>query len=126
AIEALDGKELDGRALKVNEARAKEDRGGRGGFGGGGRGGSGGGYRGGGGGRGGGGERGTPGGFGGSRGERGLNQPDGQNNLVHPGWMAPLFFVGSLGGFADRYSGIPGAYSCFRHPRWIPGRRGRS
>src|SRR5215471_668993 len=40
AIEALDGKELDGRALKVNEARAKEDRGGRGGFGGGGRGGS--------------------------------------------------------------------------------------
>jgi RNA recognition motif-containing protein len=70
AIEALDGKELDGRALKVNEARAKEERGGRGGFGGGGRGGSGGGYRGGGGGRGGGGYGGTRGGFGGSRGNR--------------------------------------------------------
>lgn len=32
AISALDGKELDGRALRVNEARPKEDRG----FGGGG------------------------------------------------------------------------------------------
>jgi cold-inducible RNA-binding protein len=39
AIAALDGKELEGRALRVNEARPKEDRG----FGGGG-----GGYRGGG------------------------------------------------------------------------------
>jgi RNA recognition motif-containing protein len=72
AIQALDGKELDGRALKVNEARAREDRGGRGGFGGGGRGGSGGGgYRGG---SGGGGSRGgyggNRGGFGGSRGNR--------------------------------------------------------
>jgi cold-inducible RNA-binding protein len=47
AIQALDGKDVDGRALKVNEARPKEDRGGRrGGFGGG-RGGSGGGGRGG-------------------------------------------------------------------------------
>jgi len=27
AIEALNGRELDGRALKVNEARPKEDRG---------------------------------------------------------------------------------------------------
>jgi len=40
AIEALDGKELDGRALRVNEARARDDRGGggrgRGGGGGGG------------------------------------------------------------------------------------------
>ncbi|PYT17934.1 MAG: RNA-binding protein [Acidobacteria bacterium] len=27
AITALDGKELDGRAIKVNEARPKEDRG---------------------------------------------------------------------------------------------------
>jgi cold-inducible RNA-binding protein len=42
AIQALDGKDVDGRALKVNEARPKEDRGRRGGFGGG-RGGSGGG-----------------------------------------------------------------------------------
>ena len=30
AIEALNGKELDGRALNVNEARAKTDRGGSG------------------------------------------------------------------------------------------------
>ena len=37
AIEALNGKELGGRALNVNEARPKpEGRGGRGGFGGGG------------------------------------------------------------------------------------------
>ena len=44
AINALNGKEVDGRALTVNEARPKEDRGGRsgggrGGFGGGGGGG---------------------------------------------------------------------------------------
>ena len=51
AISALDGREIDGRALKVNEARPKEE-GGRGGSGGGYRGG-GGGYRGGGGGGGG-------------------------------------------------------------------------
>jgi cold-inducible RNA-binding protein len=72
AIQALDGKELDGRALKVNEARAREDRG-RGGFGGGRGGSGGGGYRGGsggGGGRGGGGYGGNRGGFGGSRGNR--------------------------------------------------------
>ncbi|MHC4067092.1 MAG: RNA recognition motif domain-containing protein [Planctomycetota bacterium] len=31
AIEALNGRELDGRTLNVNEARAKPDRGGRGG-----------------------------------------------------------------------------------------------
>ena len=31
AIEALDGKEYSGRALKVNEARPRENRGGRGG-----------------------------------------------------------------------------------------------
>jgi cold-inducible RNA-binding protein len=44
AIAALDGKELDGRALRVNEARPKEDRGGGGGgFGGGFRGNGGGG-----------------------------------------------------------------------------------
>ena len=41
AIAALNGRELDGRALNINEARPKEDRGGGGG---------GGGYRGGGGG----------------------------------------------------------------------------
>lgn len=59
AIAALDGKDHGGRALKVNEARPKENRtggggGGRGGYGGGG-GGSRGGYGGGGGGGGGGG-----------------------------------------------------------------------
>jgi len=46
AITELNGKELDGRALTVNEARPREERsggGGRGGFGGGGRGGYGGG-----------------------------------------------------------------------------------
>ena len=31
AIEALDGKELDGRELKINEAKAKTNRGGGGG-----------------------------------------------------------------------------------------------
>lgn len=36
AIEALDGQEVDGRQIKVNEARAREDRGGGGGGGGGG------------------------------------------------------------------------------------------
>jgi len=36
AIQALNGKEVEGRALKVNEAKPREDRGGgRGGFGGG-------------------------------------------------------------------------------------------
>ena len=58
AIQSLNGKEIDGRALNVNEARPREDRGGSGG-GGGGRGGygGGGGNRGGGGGYGGGGSR---------------------------------------------------------------------
>ena len=37
AITALHGKDVDGRALVVNEARPKEESGGRGGFGGGGR-----------------------------------------------------------------------------------------
>jgi RNA recognition motif-containing protein len=54
AIAALNGRELDGRALNVNEARPKPDRG----FGGGG-GGGGGGYKRGGGGGGGGGGRGN-------------------------------------------------------------------
>ena len=74
AIQALDGHELDGRPLKVNEARerAPGPGGGRGGFGGGGGGGSRGGYgggRSGGGGRGyGGGGGGGGGGYGGGRG----------------------------------------------------------
>jgi RNA recognition motif-containing protein len=59
AIEALNGKDVDGRALTVNEARPREDRP----RGGGGGGGGGGGYRGGGG--GGGGHRGGGGGGGG-------------------------------------------------------------
>jgi cold-inducible RNA-binding protein len=67
AIEALDGFMSDGRALKVNEARPRAERGGRGG-GGGGRGGGGGGWGGGGGGRGGGGGGGGWGGGGGGRG----------------------------------------------------------
>ena len=51
AIAQFNGKEFNGRALTVNEARPREDRGGRGGGGGGGRGGGGyGGNRGGGGG----------------------------------------------------------------------------
>ena len=61
AITALNGKEIEGRSLTVNEARPKEDRGG-----GGGRGAGGGGYGGGGGGRSGGG-----GGYGGGGGGRG-------------------------------------------------------
>jgi len=44
AITAMNGKDMDGRQLTVNEAKPREDRGGggRGGFGGGGRSGSGG------------------------------------------------------------------------------------
>jgi RNA recognition motif-containing protein len=53
AIAALNGSEVDGRSLTVNEARPKPDGGGGGGRGGGGRGGYGGGGGGGGGGRGG-------------------------------------------------------------------------
>jgi RNA recognition motif-containing protein len=69
AISALNGKEVDGRSLTVNEAKAREEGGGgnrgggggRGGYGGGGgRGGGGGGNRG-----GGGGSRGGGGGYGG-------------------------------------------------------------
>jgi len=61
AIQALNGKEVDGRALTVNEARPKEG-------GGGGRGGGGGGYGGGRGGGGGGGRSGGGGGYGGGGG----------------------------------------------------------
>jgi RNA recognition motif-containing protein len=63
AINALNGKEVGGRALTVNEAKPREDRGGGGG--GGGRGGYGGGRSGGGGGGGGGGR--DRGGYGGGR-----------------------------------------------------------
>ncbi|MFN2414486.1 MAG: RNA recognition motif domain-containing protein [Pyrinomonadaceae bacterium] len=70
AIQQFNGKEVGGRALNVNEARPREDRGGggggRGGFGGGG--GGRGGYGGGGGGRGGGGGFGGGGGRGGGGG----------------------------------------------------------
>lgn len=85
AIEAVNGQEVGGRPLKVNEAKPREQGGGGGGFGGGGRRGGGGGYGGGGGGGygggggggggygggggGGGGRRG--GGYGGDRGDRG-------------------------------------------------------
>jgi RNA recognition motif-containing protein len=78
AIQALDGVELDGRPLKVNEARERAPGGGggggRGGFGGGGGGGGGRGFGGGGGGGrgfGGGGGGGGRGGFGGGGGGRG-------------------------------------------------------
>ncbi len=64
AIAALDGKELDGRPLRVNEAQERAPRTGGGGGGGGGRGG---GYGGG----GGGGGRGGGGGYGGGGGGRG-------------------------------------------------------
>ncbi|HEY0657077.1 MAG TPA: RNA-binding protein [Pyrinomonadaceae bacterium] len=62
AISALNGKEIDGRELTVNEAKPREDRGGGGGGNRGGGGGGRGGYGGGGGGRGGGGGYGGGGG----------------------------------------------------------------
>ena len=67
AIQALNGQEHGGRALTVNEARPREERG----FGGGGGGGGGGGRRGGFGGGGGGGGGGGRGGYGGGGGSRG-------------------------------------------------------
>jgi len=75
AISALNGREMEGRTLTVNEARPKEEGGGggrRGGGGGGGYGGGGGGRGGGGGGSGGGGGggRGGGGGYGGGGGRR--------------------------------------------------------
>src|SRR5215210_3717762 len=71
AIEKFNGKEVDGRALTVNEAKPKTDRGGGGGRGGYGGGGGGGRDRGGyGGGGGGGGDRGGYGGGGGGRNDR--------------------------------------------------------
>jgi len=69
AIDGLNGKELKGKALNVNEARPRTESRGRGGGYGGGRGGQGGGRGGYGGGRGG--QGGGRGGYGGSRGGRG-------------------------------------------------------
>ncbi len=73
AISSLSGREIQGRAINVSEARAREPRsGGGGGYGGGGGGGYGGGGRGGrGGGGGGGGDYGGGGGGGGGRSRRG-------------------------------------------------------
>ena len=67
AIKGLDGQDFHGRALRINEARDREERGGGGGGGGCGGGGGGGQRRGGGGGGGGGGYRGGGGGGGGRR-----------------------------------------------------------
>jgi len=72
AIAQMNGAMVDGRALRVNEAEDRPQRGGGGGgFGGGGRSGGGGGYGGGGGGRSGGGGGGYGGGGGGGGGRRG-------------------------------------------------------
>jgi RNA recognition motif-containing protein len=73
AIEGMDGKTLDGRPLRVNEAEQRQPRGGGGGGGFRGGGGGGGGYRGGegGGGYGGGGDGGGGGGYGGGGDDRG-------------------------------------------------------
>ncbi len=75
AIKALNGKEVDGRELSVNEARPREERSGGGGFGGGNRGG-GGGY--------GGGNRG--GGSGGNRGSGGGGYGDRDRNRSRNSW----------------------------------------
>jgi cold-inducible RNA-binding protein len=75
AIQQFNGKEFNGRNLNVNEARPREDRGGRGGGGGGRGGGYGGNRGGGGGGRGGGGRREYGGGGGGGGGGRNDRAP---------------------------------------------------
>ncbi len=74
AIQALNGHEHGGRALTVNEARPREERGGGGGGGGYGGGGGGGGRRGGFGGGGGGGRSGGGGGYGGGGGGGGRDR----------------------------------------------------
>ena len=80
AIEQFNGKELDGRMLKVNEARPRESRPGGGGRGfGGGGGGNRGGYG------GGGGNRGGGGGFGGGGNRRGGGGGGGQRRS-EPRW----------------------------------------
>lgn len=68
AIQAMNGADVDGRPLRVNEAQPRQEGGGRGGFGGGGGGGRGG--------YGGGGGGGGRGGFGGGRGGRGGGRGD--------------------------------------------------
>ncbi|HYX42912.1 MAG TPA: RNA-binding protein [Pyrinomonadaceae bacterium] len=72
AIQQFNGKELNGRALTVNEARPREERGNRGGGGGGGRGGFGG-------------NRGGGGGYGGNRGGGGGGGSYGGGNR-EPRW----------------------------------------
>jgi RNA recognition motif-containing protein len=72
AIAQFNGKEFNGRALTVNEARPREDRGGRGG-GGGGRGGFGG-------------NRGGGGGYGGGGGNRGGGFGGGGGGNREPRW----------------------------------------
>lgn len=79
AIEQFNGKELDGRMLRVNEARPRESRPGGGG---GGRGFGGGGNRGG----GGGGNRGGGGGYGGGGNRRGGGGGGGQGRRSEPRW----------------------------------------
>ncbi|MEC7947311.1 MAG: RNA-binding protein [Myxococcota bacterium] len=81
AIAAMDGQELDGRAIRVNEAQERRGGGGRGG-GGGYRGGGGGGYRGG----GGGGRGGYGGGGGGGRGGYGGGGGGGRGGGGGGGW----------------------------------------
>src|SRR3954447_10733536 len=80
AISALNGQEVDGRALTVNEAKPREDRGGGGGGGRGGYGGGGGGRSGGGGGYGGG---------GGDRGDRGGRSGGGGGGGNDGGFRSP-------------------------------------
>ena len=92
AITAMNGNEIDGRALTVNEARPKEGGGGGGGRGGGG--GGRGGYGGGGGGRGGGGG-GYGGGGGGGGGRALINRP----KAIH---AIPVLFVREDGDFSFR------------------------
>lgn len=85
AIQTLTGREVQGRAINVSEARERTPRagGGGGGYGGGG---GGGGYGGGGGGRGGGGEGGGRGGYGGGGGEGGGRGGRGGGGGRRGGW----------------------------------------
>jgi len=87
AIQSLTGREIQGRAINVSEARERAPRGGGGGYGGGGGGygGGGGGYGGGGGGYGGGG-RGRGGGGGGDYGEGGGGRGRGGGGGRRGGW----------------------------------------
>ena len=112
AIEALNGKDFQGRPLTINEARPREERGGGGGgggFRGGGGGGGGGGYRGGGGGGGGGGYRGGGGGGGGG-GYRGGGGGGGGGYGGDPG--------GGGGGMFEKDSGRRGRERGSRRNDW--------